>query len=125
MSFQDGVKDYKYISALSNTPTAGHNAPVATGLRGVYMSGMRIDNSDNAAKTYIQIFDDIPANVTLGTTTPNDVVTILAGAIIDFEFTRKQAILFTHGFTIAATTGRANSTAPSSTVAVTTYFVEN
>lgn len=73
----------------------------------------------NAAITYVQMFnvDDI-SKVTLGTTTPDKVITIPAtsGSQVMVQFSKDEVIPFSNGLVIVATTTATGSSAPSSAI---------
>lgn len=103
-----------YQVAISNTVT---DVPGAGNCRFALMD---IGNN-NAAVSFVQVFNRAAANITLGTTAPlltfeipaNSGRTIPLGVL---------ANLGGDGFSIAGTTGRANSTAPATALDVNILY---
>ena len=91
-----------------------------TGAANCRFALMDIGNN-NAAVSYVQVFNTAAANVTLGSTAPllsfevpaNSGRTIPLGAILNFGG---------NGFSVAATTGVANAVDPSSNVDINIAF---
>ena len=90
-----------FSAAVSGTAVA-----VKTGRSRVY--GWQVLNN-TAAIAYVQVFNKALADVTLGTTAPDYVIPLAANGESNVSF---GGIGIDHdtGITIAATTGRANST---------------
>src|SRR5574337_684322 len=74
--------------------------------------GVHVENP-NAAKVYVQCFDKLAANVTVGTTTPDFVFYIPSGG---YDAWPPYPMQLETGLTIAATTTATGSTAPASAV---------
>lgn len=69
-------------------------------------------NPDAAAVAYVQFFDALAANVTLGTTVPKFVLPLPAGGGIDgANYVPKK---FSYAITYAVTAGPGNNVAPAS-----------
>lgn len=77
---------------------------------------VNIDNTANAAKTYVHFYDALAANVTVGTTVPVKTLVVPASGGYDFYWVKPPA--FAIGLTIAATTTVGGLTAPSSSVLI-------
>lgn len=69
-----------------------------------------IENPDATNKAYVQFFDAIATNVTVGTTKPKRSIVIPAGSTWDGLFTVPMS--FGTALTIAATTTREGAVAP-------------
>jgi hypothetical protein len=66
--------------------------------------------NSNTSTIYIQIFNRLPGNVTLGTTAPDLVLAIPAGSAANFEAV--NGLAFSTAISFAVTTTRSGSTAP-------------
>ena len=84
------------------------------------MFGYYIFNS-NSSTVYMQVFDDTTANITLGTTSPKLSLGIPAGAGANLIST--NGITFANAITIAFTTTRSGSTAPTNTVDYNIFYI--
>jgi hypothetical protein len=91
-----------YTAAQSSTKTAIVAVPAT-------LYGWQINNP-NAAVSYVQVFNKLTANVTVGTTTPDFVIGIAASGFASFSI--PQGIDLSIGLVIAATTTIGGSTAP-------------
>ncbi len=78
---------------------------------GCLLSSIMVDNTMNAAITYIQFFNDVIANVTVGATTPTFSIPVKGSDILNIPFPL-YGLDFGKGLVIAATTTVAGSTAP-------------
>ena len=82
----------------------------ATGARSLYAFDFL---NSGASVAYIQIFDAVAANVTLGTTVPKLVKPVPAGySSWQESYSVGTQIAFTNGITVAATTTPTGNTAP-------------
>lgn len=78
---------------------------------------INIGNHANSAVTYLQLFDAVTGDVTVGSTTPTLSIPIPAGAGYDTAFdTAMVKFDFTNGCVVAATTTRTGSTNPGTAV---------
>ena len=105
---------FSYQSALSNTATQ------VKGSAGTF-GGWAMLFNPNTATTYLQVFNKASASVTLGSTSPDFVIPLpgiasasATGSAANWESV--HGIAMSTGITVAATTGAANSTAPSNAV---------
>ncbi len=89
---------------------------------GGYVNGIHAVNN-NAAILYLKLYDDVAANVTVGTTEPAAVFGIPAGGGFTREY--KKPIHFNSGMCVAAVTGAAVSStgAPDTNDVVVTFDV--
>ena len=98
MSFSSGLN---YFSASN----AG--AKTSVGANAASLFGWQLLNTTGAV-AYVQIFDKVSANVTVGTTAPDLVIGLAANGQIHAQFI--QGIPFVSGITIACTTTRNGAT---------------
>lgn len=75
----------------------------------------------DAALAYLQLYDALAANVTVGTTTPTHSIPVPAGAIYDVPLL--QAMQFDVGLTIAMTTTPGGAIAPGTGAVVNARYV--
>ncbi len=85
----------------------------------ITITGWEIFNG-TAAVMFVQFFDKILANVTVGTTVPTFVVAIPATSVVARTMTAQSQIDFTLGLVYAVTTEDNNSTAPTFDSAIVT-----
>jgi hypothetical protein len=83
--------------------------------------GLHLDNP-NTSKVYVQFFDALSANVTLGSTTPTFVIVLPASSTLD-DPTLTIPINFSTGLTFAVTTTATGSTAPSTGITGTIFYM--
>lgn len=83
------------------TQTKVEVSPNRIALRGLLF------HNDDAAAAYLQIFDKVIGNVTVGTTVPDAVVRLAADSFIEVNFFNA---IFENGITIAVTTTAEGST---------------
>lgn len=98
-------------TGLTNTKT---QIKGAAGTLGGY-----VINNPNGSTIYVQVFDALSANVTVGTTTPTYVLAIPASGTVTLELT--CGVNHATGITVAATTTATGGTAPS-TALVAAFF---
>lgn len=85
-----------------------------------------IAENANTSVIYLQMFNKLSASVTVGTTTPDDVIPLPAGnsstdpAVIEIPFPK---VSYGTGLTIAATTTRTGSTNPGTAIPLTIYYI--
>jgi len=96
---------------VASTPysTTSTNTAVTVTTSPAIITGYYIGNSSTTTAAYLQLFNATAGAVTLGSTAPTQSFYIPAGAAANIAGARKS---FTTAFAIAATSGRANSTAP-------------
>lgn len=99
---QQGASPY-YNSALAATKAVVYTGPCRLFDINAYASGAGAD-------VYLQIFDAVTADVTVGTTTPTLSIPIPNGAALDT--TRSKPIAFSYGLIIACTATAGGSGAP-------------
>ena len=97
------------------TPNATADNAVQSGT--VYIASITIDNSNNAAKSYLKLYDH--ASPTVGTTAPTHIFEAPASKVIRVNF-HKNKPEFTTSLSVACVTaaGTAGTTSPTSTVSV-------
>ena len=109
-SVQQAV-DHYYNGALSNTPIQ------IFGTQG-NIFGFEFENNDPGSDVFIQIFDKLAANVTLGVTAPTETYRVPSGANFGKD---AEAFALSHYFTgcsIAATSTRTGAGAPATAPSV-------
>lgn len=106
------------LSVYSNTALAATKAVVKIGAASLY--GYNIANP-NAAVTYVQFFNKLTANVTVGTTVPDMVLTLPANGVLDSL--GSLSIDFSIGIVIAVTTTPTGSTAAVAASNVSLFYV--
>ena len=86
-----------------------------------------VDNSLNVASSYFKAFNLASGSVTLGTTSPDFVALIPAGAIVTMPFFTSAANGLTFGtalsYAVVTTGGTSGNTGPSSAVTLTVSYV--
>ena len=117
---------FKYFPTL--TATVAQATTTTAAAKYANFGGLYVDNTANAAKTYIQLFIAAAASdITLGTTPPTMTYVVPNNSTINFQmdpcllFTNSQGI---SGIFIAATTTPTGLTAPVTAVSATVYFEE-
>jgi len=115
--------DFRRFAALTNT-VVDIPKTAAAFYTGAYWYGGQYDNIANAAATYIQFFNKKAADVSLGVTAPDFVLTLPIGKVIHFS-KDKRPLNFDKGFSFAATTTKGGSTAPANAIDATPYFTES
>lgn len=87
----------------------------------VTIYGVLIDNSANAAITYVKFWDAVPSTITLGTTAPDMILPVQASGRIYYGF--KGGIPFATAMTPGAVTtpGTAGVTPPASAATLTLF----
>lgn len=114
--------DFRRFGSLTNT-VVDIPKTAAANYSGTYWYGGQYDNLANAAITYIQFFNKKAADVLLGTTAPDFVLTLPIGKVVHFS-KDKRPLLFDIGFSFAATTTKTGNTAPVTAIDATPYFTE-
>lgn len=102
----DGNPSYPFSASV--TVAAAAFAPGGAQLPCRLWGCVLVNNT--AALAYLQIFDKLLANVTLGTTAPDWVIPLAANQQIVIPPIGQLIARHKTAFTIAGTTGRANST---------------
>lgn len=97
------------LVASSPYSTTSTNSVVTVTTTAVIITAYYIGNSSTTAAAYLQLFNATAGAVTLGSTAPTQSFLIPAGAAANVAGLRKS---FGTAFSIAATSARANSTAP-------------
>jgi len=101
-----GEKDHGNGAQVYNAAlTATKKAPTTD--TQVLIWSVTIHNT-TAARAYVQFFDALAADVTVGTTTPDFVVGVAANGTTSWNI--GKPIRFSTGITVASTTTRAGST---------------
>lgn len=76
----------------------------------------------NVSVEYVQIFDALAANVTVGTTVPKMVIPLPASTVIDLPIENSAQVTFFTGISVAATTSATGSSAPSTGITANILF---
>lgn len=100
----------------SKTDLAATKVQVQAGPNGIMW--LNVDNTANTAKSFLQLFDALSANVTVGSTVPTITIVIPGSSAYDTAFTNDTKLDFATGLTIAATTTATGSSAPVSSVGI-------
>jgi|ERR1700733_1507606 len=119
------------VSSPSNeilfTDTSIGNAVDAIKASSAKVFWLTVDNSANAAASYLKIFNVAGASVTLGTTAPDFIVYIPGLSIVTLNFGTSAAPGLIFGTALSAacvtTGGTAGTSNPSSSVVVTISYV--
>lgn len=102
------------MSASSSPLTAYRNAALLATPVQVKSGAGRLHKyhfgNPNTTSTFVHVYNALPANVTVGTTTPLLTYMVAANSALDGFWPNSEN--FSTGITIAATTGASNSTAP-------------
>lgn len=83
------------------------------------LEGWYIDNP-NTSMVYVQFFEGIASNITLGTTPPKLSLGIPAGSAANTDV--GNGITFTNGMVIAVTTTRSGAVAPAAATDINLWF---
>ena len=80
---------------------------------------VKVDNSANAALSYLKLYDDLAPNV--GTTVPEEIIQIDASEDLSYSINGGKGLVFDTGLSIAAVTagGTGGTTGPTSAMLVT------
>jgi hypothetical protein len=88
---------------------------------------MTVDNSANGAPSYVKLYNLASGSVTVGTTSPDEIIYVPSSAVITHVFSTGAAPGKTFGTALTAacltTGGTAGVTAPSSSVIVSIAYV--
>jgi len=108
--------------------TAMGNAVDAVKASSAKLFSVIVDNSANvAAASYVKLYNVASGSVTVGTTPPDEIIYVPAGAIVSVPYFTSAAAGKTFGTALSAccvtTGGTAGSTAPVSSVVVTINYV--
>ncbi len=109
------------VGTLINVQTAFTNTKVQVKATATNLYGYHLYNPNSVA-IYIQMFNATSASVTLGTTTPDDVLVVPPAGVLD-----TPAFVPPHAFgtalTVAATTTATGSTAPTTDLQASFYYI--
>jgi hypothetical protein len=108
---------------LSTTATVINVSANPSTVPGYEFWGALVDNTLNAAISYVQVFNNLAANVTLGTTVADLVIPVQANGTVNFLL--GPQFVFNRGLSIAVTTTQNGLTAPGTAVDVTPYYGES
>jgi hypothetical protein len=108
------------LSSFVNTAASNTVLSIKTTAGKLY--GLHVDNTANASKTYIQVFNLLAANVTLGTTVPFYAFVILTSGVYDFAW-GEPGITFGTAISFALTTTATGLTAQGSACVVNAQFI--
>lgn len=109
------------ISQLSTslfTDTANAATAVAVKASSTIVSYVQIDNSANAAVTYVKLYNVAVGSVTVGTTAPDHIFYVPASVVKNFVF--PDTVTFATALTVASVTagGTAGTSPPSTPITV-------
>ncbi len=96
------------LNALTATKTAVKTTPGVMGIMYCY--------NPNTSVAYIQIYNALLANVTVGSTTPTWSIAVAPSSIGGFGFGGGSGLYFSTAMSVAATTTATGSSAPSTAV---------
>jgi hypothetical protein len=109
------------------TDTALGNSADAIKASSALLYSVFVDNSANVAATYVKLFNLAAGSVVVGTTAPDKIIYVPAGAVITEFFLTGALVGVTFGTALSAfavtTGGTAGSTSPSSSTIVTVLYV--
>jgi hypothetical protein len=119
------------VSSPSNeilfTDTAIGNAVDAVKASSAKLFWLTVDNSANAAASYLKLWNVASGGVTVGTTAPDEIIYVPALSIVTVNYGTSAAPGKTFGTALTAscvtTAGTAGVTSPSSSVIVTISYV--
>jgi hypothetical protein len=108
--------------------TAMGNAVDAIKASSAKVYSVIVDNSANGgAATYVKLFNLASGSVTLGTTAPDEIIYVPAGAVVTKQYftSAAQGVTFGTALSAAAVTtgGTAGTTSPVSSVVVSVIYV--
>jgi len=106
----------------NTTATVIDVSAAPTPVPGYNFWGALVDNTANAAISYVQVFNARAANVTLGTTVADLVIPVQANGTVNYLL--GPQFIFNLGFSIAVTTTKDGLTAPVTAIDVTPYYEE-
>lgn len=95
---------------------------VFTGQGNLY--GFELENNSSSDDVFIQFFDKLAANVTVGSTTPDMTFRVPAGANFGKDVQDMVVKYFKLGCVIACTSTRTGGSAPSSSMSLNLWFVQ-
>jgi hypothetical protein len=111
-----------YTRRRDVTATVINVSPNSANEPGYNLWGAIADNTANAAISYVQIFNSLAANVTLGTTVADIVIPVQGNGTVNFLL--GPYFIFNLGLSIAVTTTKDGLTAPVTAIDVTPYYEE-
>lgn len=109
------VPMHYYSSAVGNT-----KVEISGTKSNVY--GIYVENNSSTDAIFVQIFNKLSADVTLGTTLPDYTFRIPADGALGKDAQDLPIHFHDKGITIAVTSGRSNSTAPASDATVQFWY---
>jgi len=104
-----------YNGSLSQT-----KVEVVAGACNLY--GFEIENNDAASEIFVQIFDKLAANVTVGTTAPDYSFRVPAGTNFGKDAESFPIRFHSTGITIACTSTRTGGSAPASNCSLNLWY---
>lgn len=107
----------RYVNTVVNNAISGVKTSAGT------IHALIIDNTANAAITYIKLYHALTGSVTVGTTAPDDIIAIPASVKRTISFV--EGLGFLTGLSVAAVTagGTGGTTSPTSSVILTVEYV--
>jgi len=111
-----------YSRKRSVTNTVINVSPTAASQIGYNFWGALVDNTANGAIAYVQIFNALAADVTLGTTVADIVIPVQANGTVNFLL--GPPFIFNKGLSIAVTTTKDGNVALGTAIDVTPYYEE-
>lgn len=109
-------------SAKRFSDTVSANAAVAVKASSGSVYSITIDNTANAAVSYVKMWDLAAGSVTVGTTAPDWCIKVAAGAKITLLVVDTMAFNTALAVATVTTAGTAGTTSPSSAVIVTIVY---
>lgn len=103
--------DHYYNGALAQTK---QSAFIGTG----NLYGFEVENNDPSTDVFIQFFDKLAANVTVGTTAPDFTFRIPGGANFGKDAQNLVLHFFSIGCVIACTSTRTGASAPAASASI-------
>ena len=114
------------VGTKGGGPQSSYQAALTNTVTNIWANGetqlvrVHCDIGSNGSETFVQLFDALAVNVTLGTTPPKDVVPVLASGVGGFVMVPGEQYMT--AISAAATTTRNGNTAPSGTIGCTFDF---
>ncbi len=107
--------NHYYNGSLSETKVSAVIGPCN-------LYGFEMENNSSASDVFVQIFDKLAANVTVGTTTPDYTFRIPAGANFGKDPQSFPIRFHSIGVVIACTSTRTGATAPASPCSINLWY---
>lgn len=100
-----------------------NNSPYQVTTGSCQLKGWILNNGGSTA-TWLQIWDALSANITVGTNAPNHTLLIPAGSpAVVFPIEQGPGIQFSNAITVAATSTETGSTNPNANLSMEIFFI--